>query len=280
MVGYTIEKIKQIGHDIAHSWYFRFWALSWLVFALVVFSALIILSKSSETAEKQKDVVVWVENATAIQFPRFHLRLDHRGNETFVNYQCMAEGLLLNPIPCSDWRGFQPSTNTCIAFDSDSVTAYNDWTRDDARIYCEVQTTGTGPNGNMMMAYELEGQNVFSIGGNMYAAVWIAPNDMAWVMLEKSVLQTSKKADQIQLWERTLLYHSTVSQANFYNVTTIMGSFLVRHFDPKDVYNGWMTIGDVGGVGFFMVILHTMVMILIGLFFSNTSSFLGGHETH
>jgi len=279
MVGYTIEKIKQIGHDVAHSWYFRFWAISWLVFALVVFSALIILSKSSEAAAKQHDVVVWVENATAIQFPRIHFRFDHRGNETFQTYDCYANGVYLDPYPCMSWRGFEPPMNTCVAFNSEILTALNDWTRDDVRIQCEIGSNGAGYQGNMMMAFELEGQNIFSFGGNMYASIWIAPNNQAWVLLEKNVLQTSKTADQIQLWDRTLLYHSTVSTPNVYNVSVIMSSFFVRHFDPKDVYNGWMTIGDIGGVAFFMVILHTIVMIGIGIFFSNTSTFLTGHES-
>jgi len=282
MVGNTIEKIKQIGHDVAHSWYFRFWAFSWLVLSLVVFSALIILSKSSEQAAQQKDVVFWVENTTSIQFPKFHFRLDHRGNETFINYQCTAgpNNVPLNPVPCMGWKGFEPPMNICLAFDSDSVIAYNDWTREDQRINCQLHTQGVGPDGNMMAAFELEGEFVFSSGGNAYASVWMAPNDMAWILLENALLQVGKTSNQVQLWNRDLIYHSTVSQNNLYNVTVIMGSFFVEHYDPKDTYNGWMTLGDIGGVGFFMAVLHTIFMIMIGFFFSNTSTFLsGGNES-
>jgi len=280
MVGVTIEKVKQIAHDIVHSWYFRFWAFSWLVFSLVVFSALIILSKSAEQAEQQKDVVIWVENVTSIQFPKFHFRFDHHGNETFASFVCNApNGVPLTPGPCTFWKGFQPPMNSCLSFNSDSVTAFNDWTLGDQRITCEIYSQGMGTDGNMMMAFELEGDNVFAAGGNQYASIWMAPNDMEWVLLEKSLLQAGKTSNQIELWERTLLYHSTIHETNFYNISVIMGSFYVTHFDPKDVYNGWMTIGDIGGVGFFMVILHTIFMIIIGLFFSNNSTFLNGSES-
>jgi len=270
--------LKQIAHDIKHSWYFRVWGLSWLVFALVVFSALIILSKSSNQAAERKDVVLWVENATSIQFPVFHFRLDHRGNETFDYFQCFSQGVFLNVQPCQSWKGFTPALNTCIAWDSNTITAYNDWTREDHRIECEMVTTGSGYEGNLMMAFEIEGENVYSSGGMMYSSLWVAPNDMAWVLLQKNLLQIGKSSNQVELWERDLVYHSTIQQPNIYNITIIVSSFLVKHFDPTDTYNGWMSIGDIGGVGFFMMILHTIVMIFIGLFFSNTSLFLNGHE--
>jgi len=45
-----------------------------------------------------------------------------------------------------------------------------------------------------------------------------------------------------------------------------------------DIYNGWMTVGDIGGIAFFGVILHTIVMIIVGLFLANSSTFLGGEQ--
>lgn len=276
MAGQTAERFRQIFHDIAHSWYFRLWGLLWVLFALVVFSGLIILGKASNTAAKDRDVVTWMENATSIQFPRIHFRTDHRGNETFEYYSCNCEGQILTAMPCAAWKGVVPPMEQCVAFDTDSYYAVNDHTRDDARVYCELITSGYGPDGNMMMAMELEGEYVFSWGGNRYSGTWFAPNDMTWIMLEKNILQASHKNPPIQLWQQTLMYHSTVSQPNLYNVTTIMGSFWVRHFDPKDTYNGWMAVGDIGGVAFFMVILHTIVMLIFGFFMSNTSTFLSG----
>lgn len=50
----------------------------------------------------------------------------------------------------------------------------------------------------------------------------------------------------------------------------------MRHIVEYDSYNGWMALGDIGGFAFFMMILHTMVMMCIGVCFNNDSQFLGG----
>jgi hypothetical protein len=277
MAGSTIERVKQIIHDLTHSWYFRAWSLAWLVLALVVFSAMIILSKESNQAQKEQDLAVWVENASSINFPGFHFRTHHQGNETFVYYSCVFGASELTPQLCQpDWRGNQPPMNICIAFNSNSFKAVNDMQFNESRIYCEIVTEGAGPQGNLMMAFELEGTNVFAWGAGAYASTWFQPNDMTWIMLQKNVLQKTKENPSIQLWERDLLYHSTNFLPHLYNVTVIMGSFYVRHFDPRDSYNGWMTIGDIGGVGFFMACIHTLIMIIIGLFMANSSTFLNG----
>lgn len=277
MAGYTIEKAKQIAQDLSSSWYFRFWALFWLISALVSFSALIILSEQAKTAQNQEDIQTWFENASSINFPRFHFRMDHHSNEVFSNMQCTFQGAILQNQPCSNWFNFTPPQNQCQAIWADGLSSPNDWAKQDNRIFCSILTFGAGTDGNLEMAFELEGRGVFSMTGEAFSSVWFAPNNNAWIMLEKSIL-TDKRHTGIQLWQNTLLYHSTLFQPNFYNVTVIMGSHFVRHFEPKDNYNGWMTVADIGGVGFFMVVIHGLAMIIFGLFFTNNSSFLGAQQ--
>jgi len=283
MAGETIEKAKQIVHDIGNSWYFRVWALFWVVSAVIMFASLIVLSREATQAQREQDIAVWFQNASSIQYPRFHFRLDHRGNETFQVDQCSCffGTNQLSLATCQSHGGFQPAQNQCIAWNSDSFTALNDNSimDEDSRIYCEILTSGSGMHGNEMMTFELEGEHTFGIGA-LLSSVFLAPCDNTWIMLQKSVLQSSSSSQQIELWETDLLYHSTLNQTDFYNVTVIMGSYWVRNFNPRDSYNGWMTIGDIGGVGYFMVIIHTLVMIVVGLFLSNTSTFLGGGEHH
>jgi len=280
MAGNTVDRIRQIGHDIAHSWYFRVWALFWLVSALVAFSALIILSQSSNKAKQQEDIVLWVENATSIQYPRFHIRLDHRGDEIFYSTSCFFGTTLLSSMQCAPWGEFQPPLNQCIAFSSDSFTAQNDFMQFfQNHIYCTINTTGFGYLGNQMAVFELEGHDVFTMGGMAFEGTYFAPNNNAWILLEKNLFQPHSTKSQIQLWEKKLIYHSTIQESNYYNFTTMIGSFFVKHYDPTDTYNGWMTIGDIGGVSFFMVIIHTLVMIIFGLFLNNSSTFLAGPES-
>jgi len=270
----TIERAKQIAHDLGHSWYFRFWGLFWFIFALVTFSALIILSKQAKVNQEHHDIEMFVENTTSINFPRFHFRVDHRGNETFSSVVCQTEGIFLTNQQCSSFGGFIPPMSQCVAIAGDTVTAWNDRNRNDARIYCTIQTVGVPYEGNGMIAWELDGEHDMHFSGNPFFSTVFAPNDNCWLILEKNVLQSSKSEKKWDLWQTDLVYHSTNWQPKYYNLTTIMGTFLVRHFEPKDVYNGWMAVGNIGGVAFFMVIIHTILMIVFGLFLTNNSTFL------
>jgi len=70
------------------------------------------------------------------------------------------------------------------------------------------------------------------------------------------------------------MYQSSMSQKNYYMVSIILNGFVVSNFAEVNRYNGWKSIGDVGGFIFFLVILHTMAMIVAGLFLDNKSYFL------
>jgi len=278
MAGNTIERVKLIISDLQSSWYFRFWALFWFISALVSFSALIILSEQAKTAQKQRDIVSWFENASSINFPRFHFRMDsHHSNEVFANIGCTFQGTFFTNEPCQSWReGHQPAFNQCQAIWADQITIPNDWHREDNRIECTIVTLGSGFDGNLIMTFELEGTDVFSMAGEAFSGTYFAPNDRTSIILEKNILQSSKKDPVVQLWQSTLLYHSSISQPNYYNASISIGSHFVRHFEPKDAYNSWMAIGDIGGVAFFMVVIHGIAMIVFGLFLTNNSNFLNG----
>jgi len=275
-VGYTIDKVKQMISDLQSSWYFRFWALFWIVSALVSFSALIILAEQAKVAQQQRDIQTWFENASTINYPRFHFRMDHHSSEVFANIGCTYQGAFLKNEECQAWRDYQPAFNQCVAIWADSLTSSNWNLYEDPRIDCTIETLGSGFDGNLIMTFELEGTGVFSMSGEAFTSLYFAPNDKAWIMLEKNLFQLSKKDPVIQLWQTTLLYHSSMSQPNYYNVSVIIGSHFVRHMEPKDHYNGWMTVGDIGGVAFFMVVLHGMAMIVFGLVLTNDSTFLNG----
>jgi len=283
MAGETLARIKSIGHDLAHSWYFRVWALIWLIMALVVFSGLIILSQNSEVAHSQESIQMWMSNDSTVTYPRFHLRLDPMGNEKFIVTPSCFYGLgsmaPLSTYTCAQWHGQNLPMSVCVAFGSETIKVTNmGGNYNMSMITCQVQTTGVGVNNNTMISLGLEGNNTLSWGGMAFHNTYIAPNNMVWVYLEKNTFQMNKHATVYDMWQKNLVYHSTEWQQGFYNISVIIGSFFVRHFEPMDIYNGWMTVGDIGGIAFFGVILHTIVMIIVGLFLSNSSSFLNGEE--
>jgi len=283
MAGETLDRIKAIAHDLAHSWYFRVWAFIWLIMALVVFSGLIILSQNASIQQKNESIQMWIDNSSSINYPRFHLRLDPFGHQVFTTPPpCFYGNGATAPLityPCAAWHGQNLPMSVCVAYGSDSIKVTNSGGNFNMSfITCSVNTAGVGFDNNTMLGFGLEGNNTFSWGGMAFHTTYIAPNNMAWVYLEKNTFQMSRKSQVFDLWTKTLVYHSTQFMPNFYNVSVIMNSFFVRHFEPMDIYNGWMTVGDIGGLGFFAVLLHTIVMIIVGLFLSNTSSFLKGED--
>jgi len=266
----TAQSVGKIVHDVTHSWYFRIWGSLWVICAIVVFAALIVLANRSNTAAQEQDLRMWIESATQIYFPNFHFRTT--GNETIVSSACFfMNGPNIPTVPCQ-WHG---PTSRCFTVVGESIASVYDpnvhsTAVDYQRIYCNITTTGNS-SGNTLIAWEIEG-NETQVGPNSYASIWIAPNNLAWVMLEKSVIGL-KTGPEIA-WRRSLLYHSTVSTPGVYYTATIMGSYLVTHFVPNDSYNGWMSIGQIGGFAFFLVILHSIVMILMGIFMTNDSKLL------
>jgi len=219
---------------------------------------------------------MWIENASYIQFPRFHFRLDVRSNETFDTYQCLRNGLTVPTTACGGDAAWL-NTSKCIAFLADQIWVQNDgrnWqTLDNQIFFCTITTFGTGYEGNPAIAFELEGDN-WGMSGSPIVSQFFGPLPDTWIYLEKSTFQSSRGGPLINLWQSDLAYHSTNFTPNYYGVNPQIGSFFVKHYQPLDIFPGWVTIGDIGGIGFFMLILHTIVMIVIGIFLPNDSNFL------
>jgi len=272
----TVDNIRFILYDIKYSWWFRFWGLLWLAGFIVSLVALGVLGRRAEIAGKENDFHVWYENASELYFPRFHFRIssdepDHK----FISKACFHAGIGVNTQSCQS-RGTAPSSDVCFAVVADSIKAqnhnfYRNWR--DISIECEVNTTIPGIPENLLIAWEFEGDN-HAIGEGSIASVWIAPTNSAWVLLNNDKLQWN--GVEYNDWRRRLVYHSSESTPGVYRVATIIDSYFVSHIESADSYTGWMALGEVGGFGFFMVILQGILMLGFGFCFTNNSKFLGG----
>jgi hypothetical protein len=273
----TADNIRTIIYDLKYSWWFRIWALLFLIGGIFTFVALIVLGAKSAKSGQEDDFHLWLENATMLSFPRFHFRIggDSVGVTFNAGQSCTHNGVQLQFSSCQAWQGVVPPATTCFAVNSDTVYANNvaNAAPNDNRIICQFNTTGFVTEEDLLVAWELEGAN-YADGGNAYASVWIAPNDNAWVMLYPNKL--SMKHKTYSEWYRNLVYHSTVSTPGSYAVTVYLGSFIVPHVEAGNTYTGWMAMGEVGGFAFFFVILSTIVMALFGICLNNNSKFLGG----
>jgi len=276
----TFFKIRQIIHDFRHSWYFRFWGILWVICAIVVFAILIVLGQTANQTFQQKDVRIWGENVSSIEFPSFHFRIGgDNPNDTFTDLHCEQNGISLTQRICAGYTGIS-SLKTCIAVDSEDYYAvqnnsnFGEYFTNSIR--CNISTAGNV--GDLLIAFEIENNNTVLVGPNSYAGIWIAPNARSWVELIKSTY-TDSTGQIMNQWYRDLIYHSTVAVIGQYNVSVDVGRFWVTHVEQSDIYSGFMSMGDVGGFGFFMLVIHALLMIIIGICFANTSEFLGGKST-
>jgi len=117
---------------------------------------------------------------------------------------------------------------------------------------------------------------VANFGGYSYSGTWFSADNAAWIMLEKAFYTSSGQV--LTMWDQTLLYHSTVAPPGVYNVSVILGSYMVQHWDQENMYNGWMSTGDVGGFAFFCIMIHTILMALVGIALDNNSTLLKGNK--
>jgi len=270
-VGELFHRLRLIGEDLKTSWYFRIWGFLWCVTLLLTFQALISLSLRSSEAERNKSLVFWIENATELEFPRFRIAFhEDEVGQTFTSAPFCehGKGPLLITLPCD--KTLDRSKCFVVSTDGQYVQNTPEARRGASRITCTFNTTATNTTGrNVVLSWNFENATSPSIFFEPRAS----PG--AWILLKKIEIGTTG----VSHWEKELVYHSMVSTPGSYVVSAVIDSFRVEHFDIEDTYNGFMAVGEIGGFGFFMVFLHTFLMILLGFCFDNNSKFLGAMPT-
>jgi len=269
-MGETIEKLKQIGFDIKNSWYFRAWGVLWVVGALITIIALSLLIHSDRKVNE-----TWFSFSQTMAIPNFHFRVDRSSSQNFVNMNCEFNGQPLQWVQCE--RPEDANTDMCRAIHPTQPAVAIHGDRLQRTINCQFMTNGTtGPDGDIM-AFELEGAPgdfIFQqTDGAGDTATWFFPNSMLWLIMKKRTFEFNKDIT-VQIWDTTPIYHSTIFQPNNFNVSVMIGEFLVMNIQPKEMYSGFLVFGAIGGVSFSMLIISTIVMIILGFFLSNNSTFL------
>jgi len=182
--------------------------------------------------------------------------------------------LQLATAPCAAWEGKTPDISQCVAVVSEGCALQNNFKDTPWQEVIQCNVTAISPtNASLLLAWEIEDwqQNVV-VGENSYASIWVAPTAGAQIQLMKSV--TTFNHHQINLWDRNLVYHSTVHDFGLYSVWIQIQGNGVFHFDTMSMYNPWRAVGDIGGFAYFVFLAHIAAMIIIGLCMANNSSFL------
>jgi len=244
------------------------------VFAVLGFACLIVLSKKANDEFKNKEVYFWLENTQSMYFPRFHFRSSFDSNLWINNVSCSFFHTPIPQGPCATYRGQLQPIEYCVAIYADQILVANDPENEffEPGISCNISTVGNSTMDGQILKFEIEGEDFFG-GVNR---VYFAPTEHAWILLAKAEILLGKERIPTTSWSKNLAYQSTVSFPGTYRLRIILNEFGVFHAETIDLFNGWMAVGGTGGYAFFMLGIHTLLMIILGLFFGNNSVFLKG----
>jgi len=248
-MGALVENAKLIIDDLKSSWYFRLWCVFWVVCTLTVFSSLIILGKRTTKDTEHHELHMWLENASSITFPRFHIRihsLDDSQGQVFTSKTCQHNKNLIQTQACPPFRGTTPpATNKCFSVLADGVTAKNVWGdfyTGDTFIECDITTSGEEPDGNNFLVWAEEDPNAFNFGGVNSGTAFVGPDADAWVVIEKEVLDTHEHGE-VTIWHKSWSTTAATSPED----TTELPLFLVLSECPISssktlTMHGWVLL--------------------------------------
>jgi len=262
-MGNQTAKAALIIEDLRSSWYFRFWAFSWLFCAVIVFAALIILGKRSTEESQEESWKMSIESADAITYPNFLFQTSVDELQNSIEYiACSFNG---SAVPCTSCGNGVPMSK-CVSIEASNFQA----TIESNLLSCKINITSPN-NSNKLLGFRTLPYGD-SIG--LYDT-WIHPDNNAWILLTKSTTQSEGQSES-DIWDIRLLYHTTVVENNFFEVSVRMDQFSVYHYFQENTYDRWLSVADIGGFAYFMYMMHTIFMWLIGTFLENDSKYLHG----
>jgi len=275
----TIGRIRDLVSDLKSNWYVRVWVLIWMVLALVAFICLIELGHQSQESQNRPEIATWYTNESSLNLPDFHFHTD--GVDVISSISCSFFG---QPVPggdCTPWPGpFQPTPYNCRAVFASQITVFSKNSPDPLNlgVDCNITVVGNDTSFGQILGWGFDGWGSFISGPVGHTAFWLHPTQGAVINLIKGEIDISKKII-IDDWNANLMYMSSNSTSGFFRVRTNVRGFGVFHNALVNVFNGWKAVGDIGGFAFFMVFLHTIVMIIVGVMLSkHESAFLNSHN--
>jgi len=264
-MGNLSSRVSDIVDDLKHSWYFRFWAVFWVVCCLTAFVGFIKYSTRGTEFGKEDGWRLWIKEEKVINLPKFQFRtqLDEPGN--IMNYATCAwkDSLYVASAPCNDVESIQ----ICVEFDPSTV----DVTADSNYLNCVVNMTAP-KNSDAFLAFKVAAGETFDPND---VWTWLQSSNGAYLSLTLRRLKSMHHSGFQDFWETSVSYRTSLVTKDLYVAVLQMDSFHVFYYEETDWYTGWMAAADTGGFAFFVVILHWIVMTFMNIFMENNSKFLG-----
>jgi len=269
--------LRLIFDDIKHSWYFRIWAFLWLFSAIFTFAVLILLGQRSTQAQLEPTFRFWRENASTIYFPNFHVFLPRHRYQT--DLACTHNGRPLTNQNCPARHNGRVIPRTeCQSIVANMESAQNKWGDFSQRIIeCSFETMNSTDR-NHLVVFELEGSHIAHYGEEAFGGLEFSSNNNTWILLDKSDVSFDGRPT-MEEWERELVYHSSVWNHDLYRFSVIINRFYVTHVIEGHKFDGWRAIGEIGGFAYFLLLLHALMMIIVGVCLNNDAKILVGESS-
>jgi len=269
-MGQLQENFLAVLEDLKKSWYFRVWFAVWCILAIMSFVAFVILTNDSNEVNVKNSFQTWSEEVSELHFPHFRFVVPPPAKEKINSaVTCHYNTRYITALPCTGHEEPQ----TCYYVNTTGVIAQRDAPATH-RMNCTFTTNAVLNSENLLILFETVGEDHANLGGALRGGVYVGPNANAWIGMSKSWIKFYNRP-AMHFWSKKLVYHSTVSINGVYNIEVGIDSLRVRLVEERNSYDSWLALGASGGFAYFMVILHIIVMIVVGVVLNNDSKFLG-----
>jgi len=218
-------KFALILEDLKSSWFFRIWALLWLVCAVMTFVALVMFSRYSNLQGHEGSARIWFERPAKINFPDFQI-FAPRG-VTLTSSVCKYMEEEVSKVDCVGWVKEVSPPLSCTAFQASSKQGYYDAQNfRTSRIDCNITTDLEKWNNTEDLMIGWEQYDSHPAGPNSRGPIWVRPTELAWILVSRREFQTKDWSGAF--WDRFLTYHETQAIAGKYRIETVLDNFFHR----------------------------------------------------
>jgi hypothetical protein len=247
-----VGAVSRFKEDVVEYPYAKIWCVLWIVFGLVAFIGGVMLASEAHGSRDPTYRLAVVET-DRITLPSFRFDIVSGTSTTFTTYACATQSGQIVPLkPC----GPTNSPNQCLQTDGPSVYAMPT----DNKMTCIM--AGSNGDANFMVKVSSPGAPDYRL-----FTTYIHSTDGAVVYLDR--VQFSSHSSKTLYYTLTSEYFSAAAQPGAVNIEFVVPTFETYNWIQWSPFSGWNAFGTMGGMIFFIYLLHSLVMLLVGAFFEN-----------
>ncbi|PRP83582.1 hypothetical protein PROFUN_09131 [Planoprotostelium fungivorum] len=264
------NRIGVIVDDLKSSWYFRVYALLWLVCAITGFVGLIHFGKEATRLSNEHSQRSYLVKTDSQTFPNIGFLIPNNGPNgqeyQILSLDCTGptvDGVNATTQPklitksCSDTIFFKEQKR-CLYVQTDKVIKSVD---EALRCVATFNNTVAGEHVEIIMSNDVN----------------LARNPQYLVGTTQDITLSKIYKDDEFFFRRTANERNGASDVTLFHATFRFADLYEHHqVTDDDAYTRWQSAADIGGFGFFLYILHSIVMFFVSLFLENNSVFLNG----